>query len=152
MRKRKTPLWALALVLLLAALVWWQQRDPDVAGTLPSSTETSRDDLETIADAFASQRSDVWVESSGTVLRKLRDDTHGSAHQRFLVELANGQTLLFAHNIDLAPRVPLEPGDRITFRREYEWNDKGGVIHWTHHDPRGRREGGWIDLEGERYR
>jgi len=39
----------------------------------------------------------------------------------------------------------------ITIRGEYEWNDKGGVIHWTHRDPRGRHENGWIQFNGIRY-
>ncbi|HKO41978.1 MAG TPA: DUF3465 domain-containing protein [Pyrinomonadaceae bacterium] len=61
------------------------------------------------------------------------------------MELASGQTLLISHNIDLAPRVVgLLTGDAVSFYGEYDWNEKGGVIHWTHHDPRKRHPAGWI--------
>jgi len=75
----------------------------------------------------------------------------GSRHQRLLLALESGGTVLVSHNIDLAPRVPAEEGDFITVRGQYEFNDKGGVIHWTHHDPKDWREGGWIEHDGERY-
>src|SRR5678816_7672 len=88
--------------------------------------------------AFAEHRGNFVAEGSGTVTRVLSDDNDGSRHQRFIVSLASGQTLLISHNIDLAPRVDaLSVGDVVSFRGEYEWNDKGGVIHWTHHDPAG---------------
>ena len=62
-------------------------------------------------------------------------------------------TLLVSHNIDLAPRVAdLESGDEILFRGQYEWNERGGVLHWTHRDPDGRRPGGWLQHEGSTYR
>lgn len=85
------------------------------------------------------------VQGSGVVVRLLADDNDGSRHQRFVLRLASGQTLLIAHNIDLAPRVPtLAVGDRIDFSGEYLWSEKGGTLHWTHHDPAGRRQGGWL--------
>ncbi len=105
-----------------------------------------------VIDAFAQRQSNLQVQLTATVSRVLPDDNKGSRHQRFILQLANGQTVLVAHNIDLAERVAgLSEGARVTLAGEYEWNDKGGVIHWTHHDPRGQHPGGWIQLGSQRY-
>ena len=87
---------------------------------------------------FAPELDEAWVETFATVYRVLPDDTKGAQHQRFLVYSPDGHSLLIAHNIDLAPRVPIAEGSEVFIRGQFEWNDKGGVIHWTHHDPRGR--------------
>lgn len=91
-----------------------------------------------------------WTSISGTVIKNLKDDTKGSQHQKFLIKVASDLTLLVAHNIDLAPRVPTQKGDHVDIYGEYAWNNRGGVMHWTHHDPRGKK-GGWIDHKGKRY-
>ncbi len=105
-----------------------------------------------LAEAFENQRSNIQVQGGGKVARVLADDDDGSRHQRFLVQLASGQTLLIAHNIDLASRVDsLKAGDHVEFNGEYEWNARGGVIHWTHRDPRGSRVDGWIKHNGRTY-
>lgn len=105
-----------------------------------------------IARAFANHRSNLQVEGQGTVIKILPDDADGSRHQRFLLRLDSGQTLLMAHNIDLAPRLAaLKEGDTVAFNGEYEWNAKGGVIHWTHRDPDGSHEAGWIRHKGRIY-
>lgn len=107
---------------------------------------------EAIERAFAQQQSNVPVEATGVVVRILNDDNEGSRHQRFIVRLASGHTVLIAHNIDLAPRVePLAVGDRVEFFGEYEWNEKGGVVHWTHHDPVGTHQDGWIRRNGRTF-
>jgi hypothetical protein len=100
---------------------------------------------------FRDRISDVMVTVEGTVDRVLPDDNIGSRHQRFVVRLRSGRTVLVLHNIDLAERVPLDVGHRVVLHGEYEWNDKGGAIHWTHHDPRRQRAGGWIDHRGARF-
>jgi hypothetical protein len=105
-----------------------------------------------IAAAYQNQQSDLQVQGNGTVVRVLPDDNDGSRHQRFILELETGQTLLVSHNIDLAPRIAsLKRGDTVEFFGEYEWNARGGVIHWTHHDPRGRHVGGWLRHNGRTY-
>jgi hypothetical protein len=81
----------------------------------------------------------------------LTDDNDGSRHQRIVLQLRNRATLLIAHNIDLAERVPAGMGDRIKFRGMYEWNELGGLVHWTHHDPHGIEDGGWIFYRRKRY-
>lgn len=106
-----------------------------------------------VALAWERQASDVQVTGRGEVARILPDDNEGSRHQRFILRLSNGQTLLVAHNIDLAPRIAgLRVGDEVEFNGEYVWNRQGGVLHWTHHDPRGRHEAGWLKHDGRTYR
>jgi hypothetical protein len=103
-----------------------------------------------IGRAFASRASNVQVEGEGTVIHLLPNDLNGQRHQRFIIELASGQTLLIAHNVDIAPRVDgLAVGDSVRFHGEYVWNGKGGVVHWTHHDPQGRHVSGWLQHNGK---
>ena len=94
----------------------------------------------------------AWIEGVGIVCRLLADDDDGSRHQRFVLDMQNGQTLLVAHNIDLAKVIPLGIGDKISFRGMYEWNDLGGLVHWTHLDPMGIEEGGYVVFKRSRYR
>lgn len=103
-------------------------------------------------NAIAEKRSGVQVVGQGKVFKLLKDDYKGSRHQRFLIEISGGQTLLVAHNIDLAPRLnQLNTGDTVSFNGVYEWNAQGGVIHWTHHDPAGRHKAGWLKHNGQTY-
>ncbi len=123
----------------------------EATGALREATTERAADAD-IAAAFAARRSDVAVDGEGKVAKLLPDDRKGSRHQRFILRLASGHTLLVAHNIDLAPRLEgLQVGDTVRFAGEYEWNDKGGVLHWTHHDPRGQHPGGWLEHDGRRY-
>jgi len=81
------------------------------------------------------------------------DDNQGSRDQHFLLDTGHGHTVLIARNIDLATCIDgLARGDRIAFKGEYVWNDKGGVVHWTHHDPQGHHPGGWSQHDGRTYK
>ena len=139
----------LILAIAIAAAVyfgWSQFNEPD------SVHQPSAIADDAIASAFRNQTSGIQVTGEGTVTKILADDDDGSRHQRFILRLASGHTLLVAHNIDLAPRVnSLEPGDWVAFNGVYEWNEKGGLIHWTHRDPSGQHQPGWLKHHGETY-
>lgn len=108
--------------------------------------------IDETAKAFKNRKSDVQVKGRGKVIKILPDDTKGSKHQRFILKLQSGQTLLIAHNIDLAPRIRnLKKNDIVEFYGEYEWNAKGGVIHWTHRDPKRKHVGGWLKHNNKKY-
>jgi len=108
--------------------------------------------LNQLMKAFKSHQSKLWLEVGGTVAKSLRDDNKGDRHQKFILKLTNGHTVLVAHNIDLATKVPLQKGDSVVIRARYEWSKQGGVLHWTHRDPRMHIEGGWIQHNGKQYR
>ena len=121
-------------------------------GQRQAASINQQDDLEVITQAYHNKQSHLFVQARGFVRRILPDNFEGSHHQRFIVKLANGQTLLIVHNIDVAPRInDLKVGGQVYFRGEYQWNDRGGMVHKTHHDPSGRAIGGWIEHNGKRY-
>ncbi len=153
------------IALLIAAYLGLdlQQCQPLIPSASDTTTETldsepnlvpsqTTDDLDRIARAFQQRQSDLQVRSSGQVIAVLPDDHEGSRHQKFILELPNGQTVLVAHNIDLAPRIQsIQKQDQVEFYGEYEYSDKGGVIHWTHHDPARKHVDGWLKHQGRTY-
>ena len=115
-----------------------------------TNTQTSAD---SVSNAYKNKQSDIQVQGSGTVVAVLKDDTRGTRHQRFILRLSDDMTLLVSHNIDLSQRIDgLKKGDSVDFFGEYEWNEKGGVVHWTHRDPAGKHVDGWLKHENRMYR
>lgn len=116
--------------------------------TYPSIVDSDQADILTAQRAHMSK---VEITIMAPIYKLLRDDTEGIPHQRFLIWLNNGTTVLIAHDLRMARRVPVNKGDVVKIHGEYIWNEKGGVIHWTHHSDTPYHEGGWIDLKGNRY-
>ena len=111
-----------------------------------------RDSDQILQAAFENEQSDLYVRGKGGVEKVLPDDLKGSRHQNFILRLGSGQTLLVSHNIDVAPYIKgLKKGSRIAFKGEYEWNAQGGIVHWTHKDPRHQHPDGWIKFRGRYY-
>jgi hypothetical protein len=160
---KHTPIHILVLVFILSLLAACKQSTPEsfvandtVTINAPVNAEISN---QVLIDAFKHKKSDIFVEGAGVVKKLLADDNKGSRHQKFLVSISPEQTLLFAHNIDLAPRIEnLQIGDALVFKGEYVYNPKGGVIHWTHKNPQGEirapqgvTKAGWIKHNGKIY-
>ncbi len=129
-------------------------QSPDARGAGGTTSTATRSGSGVAADldaAIRGRRSEVWVEFEAGVSKLRPDDDDGDRHQRFIVRIADGRTLLVAHNIDIAPRIPLERGDRVVVRGKYVWNDQGGVVHWTHRAESRNRDAGWIEFGSVRY-
>ena len=135
------------IIALVVVAAYYLTNDDSVSNPPSGLAESQR--TEFIIDPRADGK---IVESVGIVERLLPDDNEGSRHQRFILKMDSGQTLLIAHNIDLALRINgLQRGDEVKFRGQYELNDRGGVVHWTHDDPRGNHPAGWLEHNGKRY-
>ncbi len=148
--KQKRLIVIVVTIIVLTAAKLYVESYPDswVARIFTIETTPSSQIQQTID----SQHSGAQVQFDATVIKLLADDNVGSRHQRFLVRITSGSTLLIAHNIDLAPRVVnVKPDVMISINGEYEWNKRGGVVHWTHHDPAGKHPDGWIEYRGRRY-
>jgi cold shock CspA family protein len=146
---------ALLILLCLASLYLWFTRVSPNHSLVSSTSAADETNLNTYqapqSQAPQSQdpQSGAQMGGVGVVERVLADDNDGSRHQRFILRLASGQTLLIAHNIDIANRIEaLSSGDRVDFYGQYQSNPEGGVIHWTHHDPDGNHVAGWLKHNG----
>jgi hypothetical protein len=145
-------LFSLLLILAAAAYLSFTQNGRDNTSSSPQNSSLTSDGDATLNNAIANHQRNIQVQGRATVTRLLADDTEGIRHQKFIIRIASGQTILIAHNIDQANRIDtLQPGDTIDFNGEYEWTPQGGVIHWTHHDSSGRHPSGWIKLNGQTY-
>ena len=118
--------------------------------TTPSASASM--DAGAIVEAYGAQRNVPQVQGSGVVTKVLKDDTKGLKHQKFLLKVSDKITILIAHNIDLAPRVAdINEGDTVAFKGEYIYTPKGGTVHWTHKDPRGNHQAGYLKHNGKVY-
>ena len=105
-----------------------------------------------LQEAYSEKESDLQIRGEGVVVKVLPDDNKGLRHQKFILRISPQQTVLVAHNIDIAKRVAgIKEGDIVEFYGEYEWTPQGGVIHWTHFDPDGRHIHGWLRHNGVTY-
>ncbi len=136
--------WMLVLLTLSSLGVWFNP-------TMREAFGLTINDAGLIQQAYSDRVSNIHVETDATVTLLLPVVEDLQRIQVFAIELENGHKLYVHHDLDLAPSVPVKPGALIRLRGEYDWSPDGGVIHWTHADPAGKRDGGWIEVQGRRY-
>ncbi|MBV8725766.1 MAG: DUF3465 domain-containing protein [Candidatus Eremiobacteraeota bacterium] len=129
---------------------------PPIAGLLwmTACAAAQTPDDAAVCQAYASARSHVEVVADGTVTRVLGVAAgRVSPHEGFLLRLRSGchAIVRVEANTDFTGEFALAPGQSVTVKGEYEYYPRGGVVHWTHRDPRGRHEGGFIETGGRRY-
>ena len=106
-----------------------------------------------IVREYQSHHSNVEVTADATVVRLLPDRTSSTGtHEQFIIKLSSGDiTIEVEHNISIAARAPVKEGDHVIVHGVYVWNAQGGLIHFTHHDPKGTHESGYIQDGGTTY-
>lgn len=132
------------LVVIIALGIW-------LSPSLFSAFRHAPSDHDVIVKAFDDKTSNIMVEAEARVVLLLPDIEDLGRFQEFKVELENGHIVRVLHDLDEADRIPVAVSSQIRFRGEYDWSVDGGVIYWTHDDPIGEREGGWILHLGRKY-
>ena len=128
------------------------KQQPKSNNTNFTQTNAQSNNHESLTQAYTNHQSNVQVRGLGKVIRILPDDKSGAKHQKFILRIDSGQKILIAHNTDLAGRInAISNNDQVEFYGEYEWNKKGGVVHWTHKDPSGKHVSGWLKHNGRTY-
>ncbi|MGB6602014.1 MAG: DUF3465 domain-containing protein [Candidatus Cybelea sp.] len=124
------------------------------AAALAACGSAQSPDDRAVCTVYSSGRSRVEVVADGTVTQVLGvQQGRISPHEGFLFRLGSGCDLVVRveANTDFTGPIPLALGQHVVVKGEYEYYPRGGVIHWTHRDPRGRHEGGYIDSDGKTY-
>ncbi|MGZ3497952.1 MAG: DUF3465 domain-containing protein [Vulcanimicrobiaceae bacterium] len=106
-----------------------------------------------LASAYSATRP-AEVTFPATVLSEPRffygSRTH-AVHEAFDAQTRAGRVEI-VDNVAIAPRVPVHTGDRIEVRGEMVHDPhRPPVVHWTHHDPGGNHQDGFILLRGQVY-
>lgn len=136
--------WLLTIIVIGGSIAWFKP-------SLFASLGPTKNEYKLVEMAWKNQKSNLVVQVKGKVTLELPDIEDHSTYQRFLIVLENKRRVLVSHDIGIASPVNIAVGSEVTVKGEYDWTAEGGVIHWTHRDPAGKREGGWIELDGIRH-
>lgn len=149
----KTTIKFIALVAILALSWYYNQGSHDKNQKIEEHSLESFNTEQTLRNYYEQRISGKMIKLSAKVIKLLADDLEAPRHQKFIIKVASDMTILVTHNIDLADRInSLKVGDNIQLYGQYEWNQRGGIVHWTHHDPKGKRQAGWIQHQGKTYK
>ncbi len=109
-----------------------------------------------VYDAWRAGRSHVEVTAIGSVARMLGTRVGPSgAHEGFLLHLngsaGHGLTVRVEDNVDITGPIPLAEGKAVEVKGEYIFDSRGGIVHYTHRDRRGRHVAGYVLVDTKLY-
>lgn len=129
---------------------WLMAKEVDADALTSASRPTQQAVLER---ALRDKAQDQLLVVVGWVTGILPDvERDGVSYQRFEVRLVNRQHLLIEHDLHRSTRVEgIKAGSELLIRGRYFWNEQGGVLRYTHHDPEQKRPDGWIRFKHRNY-
>jgi hypothetical protein len=133
-------------LLVLAPLLFALQ-----LGTVSAQAMISPGQAEVVQAQQNHQEVNFLEVKNAHVTQVLPDDLIGSKHQKWIVQLEDGSSLLCVYNSDMGDRIPVQVGQTMSLGGQYIWDRGGGLIHWLHADPQHRRPDGYVLLNGTTY-
>ena len=157
---RLKPLWALLFFALSLALLnrlnqYQVSQDPRHQLPFPTATNASEAKAPNTAfiRAYQERVSGLQLSVSGKITHVFPSPETGDQHQKFIVQLDAGQSVMVIHNRALGSAIDgLLEGETIEVFGEYQWDQGGGIIRRTHQDPASHRQAGWVKYKGRIYR
>lgn len=102
--------------------------------------------------AVNQERNINYIEAGNlTVEKLLPDDLSGRPHQKILVRLSNGKSIQIISNLEFCDKAPVSIGDKVSVGGQFIWTRRTGLVHWTHSDPSGQRQKGFLFFNGKDY-
>jgi hypothetical protein len=147
---KSNKIFSVFIPLLIIGFYFYQRLELHEVVESANSIKISSNDNHRLNQIIEKKNSGTILTLKGHVFKVLKDDIIGSRHQKLIIKVGR-HTLLLAHNIDIAERIPIKKGDILEVRGEYQWNNQGGLIHWTHADRANHHEGGWIKHKNKIY-
>lgn len=127
----------IASLLLITSFQSWAAPQEVVPGEVQDDSQ--------IVQAVQAQKNAYYVEAGNlTVEALLKDDTNGLPHQKWVAKLSNGKKINIVYNLDMGVKVPLHVGDKFAVGGQFIWTPQGGLVHWTHEDPKQTRPDGYV--------
>ncbi len=155
MNRKFLALIVIASNLILAAVIFGlsNKDSQSPSATLPPEGVSMNPNANVILAIKNSAPIKYAIVKNAHVIKSLPDDKNGPLHQRWIMEIENGIKITVFHNVDIAERVPVIVGSRLTVAGELEYGDKwkDPIMHWTHDDPQNRRQAGYVILDGTTY-
>lgn len=116
-----------------------------VASSLTWAAPGDVHDDKQLQTAIQNKKNAYFVEAANlSVTQLLPDDTQGLPHQKWVATLSNGLKIQIVYNLNMGLKVPIKVGDKFAVGGQFIWTDQGGLVHWTHEDPKQVRPDGYV--------
>lgn len=140
----------LSVILSVVAISFTLHARPNQSAPVASAPGAVATEDAALVQAVTSHKGVSFIKAGGLVVSELlKDDTSGSPHQKFNVRLSNGRIIMIVSNLDMCEKIPVQVGDVVSAGGQFIPTGKsGGLLHWTHKDPRQHRPDGFIEFKG----
>lgn len=154
---RRVGKWIAAGIIAGGAALFGLNKDKTASAkkSVPAAVQVSNQDENfQVLNLMSKKQKSVFTEAKNVkVIKLMRQDNRGAAHQRFIVQFPTGETLRAIYNLDLSEKVPVSLGDTVNLGGEldYDSRTREPFMHWLHEDPIKKHTDGYVLHNGKKY-